>query len=200
MQLVGQVGPQVGSDGSPLVVRQGKTGELDVSELLPRYTEQVYRGNVFLASTGAAITLSTSLVTTTSIGFIISNPASSGKLVVPFQVEIAVTTAVAGVIAACAMPYSALAVTHTTALTPQVAILGGTQTAYAKVDSGATLPLAPVVVKTLFSMISTNTSQAPIALYDFGGSLILGQGTALAIQGNAALTAFISMSWMEISV
>lgn len=47
--IQGQVGPQAVSDGSQPVSRMGKLGELVVSELQPRYYEQAYRKNLFLA-------------------------------------------------------------------------------------------------------------------------------------------------------
>lgn len=67
MQITGQVGPTVNSDGvgtEPL--RQTRTGELAVSEVHGRYYEQSRRGNLFLAR--AIVTAPVIFTTNTGTG------------------------------------------------------------------------------------------------------------------------------------
>lgn len=194
------VGPQYATDGQTVTQRAGKLGENIISELNGRYFENAYRGNVFFAATQAAVTLSASLSTTTVVGLVLSNPVGSGKILVPLQAGVALTGAIVGIVGLTVMPYSATAVTHTTVLAVKKAIGFSTVTDNAGlVDSGATVPLAPVVATALMAAISTNTAVSPApGLFDLGGSLIVAQGCAVAIMGSAAVTALLSMLWAEL--
>lgn len=78
--ISGQVGPALLGDGvSTQPMRQGKLGELIVSELHGRFYEQTYRGNVF--STGCSVTalsantITLSATTTPILG--VYNPSTS---------------------------------------------------------------------------------------------------------------------------
>lgn len=51
--ILGQVGVQYGADGSQLPARQGKLGELSMSQLQAPYYEQTYRGNLFMLDSGS---------------------------------------------------------------------------------------------------------------------------------------------------
>ena len=54
IELVGQVGPQTVSDGSKVLLRQGKGAELDISQFMSRYYEANYRGKTFTTGVAAA--------------------------------------------------------------------------------------------------------------------------------------------------
>ena len=58
----------------------GDNGELLTADSLARYYSLVKRGNVFYAATPAAVTIT--VAATTATGFILHNPAGSGKNVV----------------------------------------------------------------------------------------------------------------------
>lgn len=195
-------GPQVNATGANPTVRAGNSGELSVADVHARYQEAVYRGNVFIAATQAAVTFSVGLTTTTCVGLILSNPPSSGKNLVLLQAEFSNTGVVVGTVGISAFPYSATAIPHTTPLTPISALLGSGLTPVGKADSGSTsTPTTPVLAKVLFTCLTTNTGVSGVpVLYDLGGSMIVAPGTAVAILASAAVTGFASMTWEEIPV
>ena len=188
------------SDGAVNPGRADKTGAMLTSDAHGRYMEAVYRGNCYFAANQAAVTFSVGLTTTTAVGLILTNPTSSGKIVVPLQVEYANNSVIVGVVGISVQPYSATAVTQTTALTVRNAYVEGpySNTGIGLASSGVTLALAPVAVKLLYSVLSTNTaviSQATV--YDIGGSMILAPGTALAVLATAATTGLAGILWEE---
>lgn len=200
-QFPGRVGPLAAADGVSTQLRLGRDSSVAVQDSHGRYQEAVYRGNVFIAATQAAVTFSVGLTTTTCVGLILSNPPNSGKNLVLLQAEFSNTGVVAGTVGLSVFPYSATAFTHTTALTPINALLGAPAGCVGKADSGSSsTPTTPVLAKALFTCLTTNTavSGAPV-LYDLGGSIIIAPGTAAAILASAAVTGFASMTWEEIS-
>lgn len=203
LQVPGTVGPSTSvADGSPANQRMGRDRTQIVQDGHARYQEAVYRGNVFFAATQAAITFSTSLTTTTVVGFVLSNPPNSGHSLSIIQCEVVPsgTTQVVGLYAISVQPFSSTAVAHTTALTVNPAYVGSTATAVGKADSGATLATAPAVYKILASTTTTNPSQIITPLTtDIAGLIVLQPGTAAAVMANAAVTAFVSMAWEEIA-
>lgn len=199
MIIEGQVGPRILADGSVTEIRLGRGSCLVSQDAHGRYQEAVYRGNVFFAASQAAITFSATITTTTAVGYILSNPPGSGKLVVPLFVEFLNTGVIAGSVALDVMPYSATAVTHTTALTVRNAYVSNGNAAVANADTGATLPVSPVVARLLFGVLSTNTAVINAAqIVDLGGSIILPPGTAMAMLSSAAVTGFVSSTWEEL--
>src|SRR5438128_1717129 len=79
MKVEATVGPTVNSDGSLQSLRLDKQGGQVVSELAPRYFEQAYRGNSYLAANAGAQAVSVALATTYT-GLVLSNPPSSSKM------------------------------------------------------------------------------------------------------------------------
>ena len=196
----GRVGPATFADGSPCQERMDKTGAQVTTDGHGRYNEAVYRGNVFIAATQAAVTFSAGLTTTTCVGLILSNPPGSTKNLSLLQVEFTNTGTVVGTVGISAFPYSATAIPHTTALTPVNALLGSSVNPVGKADSGSTsTPSTPVVVKPLFTVLTTNTAVSGAAcLYDLGGSIIIAPGTAIGVLASAAVTGFVGATWEEI--
>lgn len=203
MKIELEVGPQVSPDGQSIQPRAGKAGEIIVQELHGRYTEQVYRGNVFFAHGGnAALTFSVGLTTTTMVGLIVTNPIGSGKLLVPMQAEFSPSGVVVGGVALCSLPYTITAFPHTTALTVRNAYISGGLVSVANADSGMSAgPVTPIPAKMLFACLSTNTAQgaAPV-LYDLGGSLIVPPGCGVAMLATTAITGWPSLTWEEIAI
>lgn len=212
MLFKGQVGPQILQDGASETFRQGKSGEMVVSELSPAYAEQVLRGNVFFGSHQAAATFSANGLTSVSaVGLCLYNPPTSGKNIIPLQCELVMTnlvttsTDVQAVVAVSAL---------SSALVPAT---GGALVAYrafgpASVSSSiailcTTLTFAnnPVIYKPIYSAFITTTIAAAIPTpsvappYDFKGALILSPGTGLAIVASNASTGFASINWMELN-
>ena len=101
VEITGQVGPSILSDGSNHPVRQGKTGELVVSALGGSFYELASRGLVWRSGMGqtalSANTISSSATTTPIIG--LWNPENSDRYLVPIcailQVSVAGNSAVA---------------------------------------------------------------------------------------------------------
>lgn len=201
INILGRVGPQAQADGTLTEFRASKDSSMVVAPSTGWYQEAVYRGNVFFAANQAAVTFSVGLTTTTAVGLIVSNPLSSGKLVVPVQVEYTNNGTVVGTVGLSVMSVQTTNVTHTTALTVQNAYTGAAA-GVAKADSGSALPAAPVVWKTLYSVLTTNTAGniSPAVVYDLSGSLILPPGAAVAVLATAATTGFPSMTWLEIPI
>jgi hypothetical protein len=206
MIIEGRVGPQILSDGALAQLRQLKDGAVGVSDAHGRYQEAVYRGNVFNAcnQAGAAVTNLAAAAT----GFILSNPAGSGKLLVLLEIlfaqtSVAAAAANAAVLLAANINPIAAAVVHTTPLVINNALLGAGQAAVAKVDSAATLPAAPVAVRTLWqpSVSATATTGIPPLVKDeIAGAIIIGQGCAVSLTALSALSGVASMTWEEIPV
>lgn len=80
---LGQVGIQYAQDGTNPPMRQGKGGELVVSELQAKYYEQAYRGNLFIMDSGAvtciAATAAGQAMGTAKFLNGFCNPTNSGK-------------------------------------------------------------------------------------------------------------------------
>src|ERR1700752_95329 len=111
-----QVGPQVDADGAAPNLRAAKTGALVVQDAHGRYTESVYRGNVFSGANHAAHALSTA-ISATQTGFPLTNPAGSGKNLIVLDACIALASAPAGIsdlVWAANVNPAAAAVTQTT--------------------------------------------------------------------------------------
>lgn len=98
--ILGQVGVQYPADGTNPPLRQGKAGELIVSELQPRFYEQNYRGNLFMLDSqsvtiAAAHATKTAMATAKLInGFY--NPANSGKNAILVSANVATTSGTPG--------------------------------------------------------------------------------------------------------
>lgn len=203
-EITGQVGPQVLSDGVVGTFRQGKSAEQVVQQLHGRYYEQAYRGNIFSVAIQSVATTTVGLATTYT-GLCISNPVGS-----PVNLVLLKATMMQSVIQATQPEAFAIAfgfnaatnVTHTAAVTPQPARIGSGASAYAKADTSATLPTAP-----LYGAFVQNTSAAttngPAGLIDFEGSTILlpGAYTAWVTPGQASVAGmWFSFMWEEVLV
>lgn len=77
LKLAGLVGPVVTSDGTCPAVRQGRSGELVITQLHGSLYETAKRGNLFIVSTPAA-GVTVPIYTNAVQQFVIYNPISSG--------------------------------------------------------------------------------------------------------------------------
>jgi hypothetical protein len=94
--LTGQAGPSFGADGAQLPVRQGRLGEIIISELHGKYYEQGFRGNLY--SGGMTLTsISNATFTTATLGATctpiagIWNPATNTANIVLLQVTLQIS-------------------------------------------------------------------------------------------------------------
>lgn len=157
--------------------------------------------DIFVASTQAGVATTTAL-STTQTGFTLTNPFGSGRTLVLLQITGAVTTATggaAGLVLAANVNPVATAVTQTTALTVRAANLGVSKSAVGLAASGATLPAAPVVVRS-FQLAVAASSITPAAIRDdINGALCVAPGCAVSINSiTTAVTGIWSMIWEEI--
>lgn len=187
------------------IIPQDQQGSVVVSELNARYYVNVYQGNVFNAATQA--TGAFTAASGTATGFILSNPAGSGKNLVLLEILFSVTVPL--VAASIVSLYAnlnpiAAATTHTTPLTINNALLGGGQASVAKADSSATLPAVPVVVRTITSGgagAPTITTLAPYIKDEVAGAVVIAPGCAVSIQGTTAVAGgAASVTWAELPI
>lgn len=195
----GQVGKQTGQN---INVGLGELSELLITELMPRYAEQAYRGNLFVAALQAATAVTN--LATTATGLILSNPAGSGKNLwivdICVQQAVAAAAAIDSVVLAANVNPIATATAHTTPLVVRPALLGGSGTPAGLADSAATLPVAPVVVRSLYapSISATATTAVPPFVMDpVDGKLGIAPGCTVSLSATTAISVLASITWME---
>jgi hypothetical protein len=182
-----------------------------VSELEPRYYEQVYRGNVFFAASQASTTFSANGLTSSSaVGLCIYNPPSNTKNLIPIQVEVLLNLLVTSstnvqVVGVVSSAFSSAVPTSAGGLTVYSAAGVGRFASAAIAAQSLTFAANPVIWKNFYSAFCTTTIAATtptpsVAVYDVGGSIIIPPGTGMALVGNNASNAFASVTWMELAV
>lgn len=172
---------------------------LEVSHTLPDYYLASLAKTVFSGANSTGVTSSAALATT-YLGCCLSNPANSGKNLLVMQVTAALTVAPSTITTLGLITgYSAAGiVTHTTPLTPQSDIIGGTTVPVGLLDSACTLVGTPAWERWIAQCGTATT--APYAAQDLKGSLIIPPGGYLAIGTSIAspASAFLgSIQWME---
>ena len=195
------IGPQTLSDTMlSTSARGGKQGDAIVSELHGRYFEQTYRKNMFFAASQAVATTTVGLATTYT-GLCLSNPIGSGIVCALNKANIAqsvIETAVDSF--GLAVGFSgATNVVHTAALTPQSSLIGSGVSPIGKVDTSATLPVAPVY-HSFISSTSSATTDVTNGFVDYEGSLVLLPGAFVIWASPAASVAgmWFAFQWEEI--
>lgn len=157
--------------------------------------------NIFVASNQAGQATSTAL-STTQTGITLSNPFGSGKTLVLLQFRAAFTTApaaIATLVLTANVNPNAAAVVHTTPLVVRPANLGVTKGATGLVDSAATLPAAPVVVRGLGGPVATGSVSQMQIVDDINGSLCVAPGCAVSVNSlTTAISGVFSLVWEEI--
>jgi hypothetical protein len=190
---------------------QGWLNELLVTELYPKYAALAQNANLFTASSQAATAVSL-LSTATATGYILSNPAGSGKNLVLLEanVQLAATEVATGtnlVLAFNNNPVAA-AVVHTTPLTVSSTLIGAGASSVAKVDGAATLPAVPTALRpigmaqiTFGTAATAGLAQVATVKEIFDGSIVISPGTSISL---ATITTTISIlaafTWAETPV
>jgi hypothetical protein len=202
MMKIGQVGPQVFSDGSEAPLRLGKQGDQIVSELHGRYTEAVMRGRVFTANPAASITPPATF-TNTAATFTLYNPQSSGVMLSVLEFLAMFTAPPAGAVVLAWMA-NLLPTTSppgsTTAVTVRNCLLGAAGNSAAFVYSVATLNAAPVMVRPAGSIVAAGAITPPCIKDEIAGALVLLPGTSISLNSNAAVSILPSITWEEIPI
>lgn len=198
----GQTGKIV---GQTVTGSAGEYGELLVTELLPRYYQNTYRGNKFsnLFASNALAAAGTSAID------VIINPPGSGKNLVLIDAYCAVTglTAQAAGSLACLGWFAAATIPGTigTIQTPASLLVGSANKSVAVCAPTATIGVAAVWIRTLLSLYGD------LAAYDFtgqhddiGGAIVITPGYGLAVFGVtgtvADVTVQVGLTWDEIPV
>lgn len=205
--ISGIVGPATGTDGSQLPIRQGKTGEVNVSELQPRYYEQAYRKNLYTAYAAAQ---ATSLVGTAMVGLQIYNgsPVAGGVNLVIMKVGgfVAVTSASATGLVLATGSGQLIAPTGQTAATRVTNNFIGSQSPQGLALTGGTFTNAPTALLALMhntAAIAT-TGEDQGYQFDLEGSLIIPPQSYVCVAAlGAALSAsggFHHIMWAEVPV
>jgi hypothetical protein len=203
----GQIGKQVGQN---VQAGAGEYAEMLVSELQGRYYEQVYRGNVFFAASGAVATTSGGLTSSSTTPFILYNPFGSNKNLVILEIlsSVVLPAQTAGNfqvwLVGCLSP-TQVAPANVGALTVYSALLGAGTPAVGKAYSVGTLPTTPVVIRNLGvlqTLSSTTGAVAFSAMFkdEVAGALVVPPGIIIATQTSAAMSLATSMTWVEVPV
>ena len=164
-------------------------------------SDQARLGNLFHAATQSAVTLSA--LSTTATGLILVNPYGSGKNLAIQQINWAFSTAPAGasVVGIAMSPaQSATAVTLTTPLTVQNALLAGTvsPSGVGKACSAATTVGTPVWLRHLGGPVAASQINPPFICDQTDGELILVPGTSIQLAYlTTAAVGMASISWIE---
>ncbi len=193
------------SDGADVgIERLGNQGEQLVSALHGNMHEMSLGGNLYWAASQAATTWSVAL-NTTHTGFCLSNPAGSGKLVVPRFVSFglaAAPTAVSSIHVGGGY-VAAGVVTHTTPLTVYSSRLGDAlmPAAAAKADAAATLVGTPLYILPLQGGFTAAALPGLLAQFqDLHGAIQLIPGAYCFIAALTACSGFACMFWEELTL
>ena len=182
------VGQQTPATSQTLVnMRSGAYNDLIVTELQAQAYEQAVRGNTFIATNTAAVTLPATLAATAAT-CALSNDNGSGYNLVIRKVGLALSAAPAAAAAVMLVfNNSTTNVTHTTPVTIQPAKLGSGSAPAGKFDASATLPTAPIALIPLLHVTAASAITPAPVWVDIAGGLIIPPGGYVAIQGTSAV-------------
>lgn len=203
MDLFGEVGPQAtaAADGTPLILRTGRTGEAIVSELHGRYYEQMSRGRMFSAANQAAQAVSVALATTYT-GLLLYNPLGSGKILVPNKWKYALSVAPAGIATQgllCGWAATGGVSAQTTKLAVQNNQIGNGAPGVGIALSAATI-VTPTWLQELTDGFTAAALPAPTVPIDTEGLYGILPGGFIGIGALTAITGLGSVSWEEVDM
>lgn len=196
------------NDGTDLVMRLGRNGELVVLAGGPDYWENLIRGNSFMASTGTGgVAPGTALSTTPP--FVLYNPPNSGVIAAVLDTEVAFVSGTLGagnVVLAQISGQNIAAGSLGTVLTPTGPnLVGASPTPSCKALQAPTLSAAPTLMRNLWytgAFVTNATQYMGEAKKDLRGLVGVMPGGAICIQevGAAGTTPLVmmSMSWVEL--
>lgn len=199
-----KVGPAVLADGAEYPGRMDKSGGQIISQGYGRYQEAVLRGNVYGACNDAAKAVTAAHATCT--GFVLYNPAGSGKQLVILNIKVALASspaAQAAVVLGADINPVAAAPSSTTAITVYNCLVGTGGNPAGKAYSIATLPLAQICIRALASGVTATgaVNFPPMVDDDVAGGVIVTPGCLVSLVAiTTAISVVASMMWEEIPV
>jgi len=200
VEITGQVGPSTLGDGDTGAFRQGRGGELIVSQLNGPYYERAARGGIFTVANQAAVTTTVALATTYT-GLCLTNDAGSNVNLVVLAAGFGITVAPA-TISAVGLMGGVGTVTHTTPIAAAAirsTLLGGaTHAATTKADGAATIP-TPTLLELLYGGNTNNalpTSPHPTSV-PIEGRYVIPPGGFIALYTLTVLVGFGFIQWAE---
>jgi hypothetical protein len=183
MQTEARVGAISATAGSVNPLVTDGIGSLLTAQAAGQYATSVKKGNVYSGANQTGCIWTVGLATTYT-GLALTNPTGSGKNLVILKAGFSERVAPGGIQDVWLAGGShATAVTHSVAGTPRNMLVGTASSAVGLVDTGATLPAAPVY---LLPLIGGKTSAAlsvssTIAVVDVGGLIVMSPGSYLII-------------------
>jgi len=203
-------GPILAGDGSVNPARGERTGALVVGDGHARYCEPIRNGNCYYA-TSVAAALGTAL-TATAVTLTIYNPVGSTVYLSLLNVTVALTTPPAAaatgalVLAANVNILAAAPSAVTLAANFGNALLGNAVQGQAKAYTAATLPAAPISVRSIggWAFVGTAASSTGYTINDpTDGLVMLAPNTAVTVQGilsASTWTGTVTMLWEEVPI
>jgi hypothetical protein len=186
----GQVGGAVATaDGGYAAFRMDKTRALVQQNAHGWYHEAAARGNLFIASIGAAgVAPGTAL--STSPAFTLWNPSNSGVLVSILQVFVGYVSGTlgAGSFVHAQNASQVAAPTGGTELTPVCALLNNTRGS-ARAFTGSTISATSTLLRPSISVgaaLASSVAFPSVAYDEVGGGIVIPAGVAYCYQGIAA--------------
>lgn len=196
-----RVGPSYAATGSAAPFRGDTTGAQIVADAHGRYAEAARRGVLFTAANQAAQAVSVALATAYT-GLVLSNPAGSkvNLELIAAGITLSVAPAAIAPIGLIGGFLAAGLTVHTVAGVPQSNFLGS-PAGIGKVDTSATLPIAPTWLQMLMGGFTAAAlpSTSP-ALIDVAGMYVVPPGGFIAIGALTAVTGLFSLQWEEVPI
>jgi hypothetical protein len=193
------------SDGINIDPWLGPQSQTMVADWAPRYSELARKGMLFNGANQASQAVTS--LNATATGLILINPLGSGKNLWVVEIMVAQTSTAAATanaavtLAANTNPLALGSYTLTTSLTINSALLGSIATPVGKLLSSATLPAAPVIVRSIWqpSVSATATTAIPPFIKDeVAGAVGVAPGCAISLSAASALSAISSITWCEL--
>lgn len=191
------------ASGAKAVMRLTRFGAALVADSQARFQAAVQRGNVYIASTQAGVAITAGLAAAT-VGFILWNPKGSGKELVILEVNIAPSTAPAGIatfaLSAQVDPTQAEPSSISNTLTIRNAKLRANSAPVAKAAQNATLGAAPVVIRAIGGgPVATGSVNSANIQEKIDGGIIVPEGCALVISCfTTGISAIMSVTFEEV--
>lgn len=188
------------------IERVDRSGALVTTDGHARYAEAVLQGRVFTAAASAIAV--TTVGATTYTGFVLTNPVGSGVNAALISLQFAQTSTAAATAQALvvlgAQTFSGTSVvTHTTAVTPRSTFLGSTATPSCLADSGATVPTAATLIRTIWQpsvSATATTAIPPMVHHEIAGEIVLQPGSYVLLGAASALSGSTTMTWEELAI
>ena len=218
----GRSGPTIALDGAPRELRLGRLGELIDCEAVGKYYELSRNKQIYMAAMQPPSAALGTILTLTAATLTLYNPIGSGVNLSMLQctvtmanvMQVATTTAHAFAYAVNIGPINTTptGLTAGTVVPALLTVSGNTALtagpSMGRVYTAATLPAVPIVARWHPAsheqfLTNTNASGGLGAVDYIDGALVLGQGTAVTLQGLSTTTGangLVSFTWAEIPV